>query len=247
MLVSEYLFWCLSHKEQSCGIPFPGPTSPARPKLLALAVATCFTSGSYALPTDPTVAAGNATFNQVGKVLNVTNSNGAIINWNTFSIGAGETTRFIQTSASSSVLNRVLSNDPSLIYGTLSSNGRVWLVNPAGIMVGAGGRVDVAGFVASTLNIRNEDFLAGKNLFQNTPGAGSVRFCVAAQSRRAAPVAFTPVAAPRARAAGLAAVAQITWSKVSFQSSPVSIQPAPSGSMAVTRGFTHDARHLNDR
>ncbi len=146
----------------------------SRTKLLALAVATCFTSGSYALPTDPTVAAGNATFNQVGKVLNVTNTNGAVINWNTFSIGAGETTRFIQTSASSSVLNRVLSNDPSLIYGTLSSNGRVWLVNPAGIMVGAGGRVDVAGFVASTLNIRNEDFLAGKNLFQNTPGAGSV-------------------------------------------------------------------------
>ena len=69
----------------------------SRTKLLALAVATCFTSGSYALPTDPTVAAGNATFNQVGKVLNVTNSNGAIINWNTFSIGAGETTRFIQS------------------------------------------------------------------------------------------------------------------------------------------------------
>jgi filamentous hemagglutinin family protein len=146
----------------------------SRTKLLALAVATCFSSGSYALPTDPAVVNGSATFNQSGKVLNVTNSNGAIINWNTFSIGAGETTRFIQTSASSSVLNRVLSNDPSLIYGTLSSNGRVWLVNPAGIMVGAGGRVDVAGFVASTLNIRNEDFLAGKNLFQNTPGAGSV-------------------------------------------------------------------------
>jgi filamentous hemagglutinin family protein len=146
----------------------------SRIKLLALAVATCFTSGSYALPTDPTVVNGSATFNQAGKVLNVTNSNGAVINWNTFSIGAGETTRFIQTSASSSVLNRVLSNDPSLIYGTLSSNGRVWLVNPAGIMVGAGGRVDVAGFVASTLNISNADFLAGKNLFQNTPGAGSV-------------------------------------------------------------------------
>jgi filamentous hemagglutinin family protein len=146
----------------------------ARHSVVALAVATCFSSGSYALPTDPAVVNGSATFNQSGKVLNVTNSNGAIINWNTFSIGAGETTRFIQTSASSSVLNRVLSNDPSLIYGTLSSNGRVWLVNPAGIMVGAGGRVDVAGFVASTLNIRNEDFLAGKNLFQNTPGAGSV-------------------------------------------------------------------------
>jgi filamentous hemagglutinin family protein len=52
---------------------------------------------------------------------------------------------------------------PTAIYGTLSSNGRVWLVNPAGIMVGPGGKVDVAAFVASTLNISNADFLAGRN------------------------------------------------------------------------------------
>jgi filamentous hemagglutinin family protein len=104
----------------------------------------------------------------------VTNSNGAIINWQQFNIGAGETTHFAQASASSSVLNRVLANDPSLIYGTLSSNGRVWLVNPAGILVGAGGRVDVAGFVASTLNISNADFLAGRNLFVNDGTAQNV-------------------------------------------------------------------------
>ncbi|MCK9380339.1 MAG: filamentous hemagglutinin N-terminal domain-containing protein [Sulfuritalea sp.] len=146
----------------------------SRTKLLALAVATCFAANSHALPTDPVVANGSAAFAKNGSVLNVTNSNGAIINWKSFSIGAGETTRFIQTSASSAVLNRVLANDPSLIYGTLTSNGRVWLVNPAGIMVGASGRIDVAGFVASTLNIRNEDFLAGRALFQSTPGAGSV-------------------------------------------------------------------------
>jgi filamentous hemagglutinin family protein len=142
--------------------------------LLALAVATCFTSGSYALPKDPTVASGSASFAQSGNVLTVTNSNGAIINWNKFSIGVNETTRFIQTSASSAVLNRVLANDPSLIYGTLTSNGKVWLINPAGIMVGASGKIDTAGFVASTLNISNQNFLAGRNLFESTPGAGAV-------------------------------------------------------------------------
>ncbi len=144
-------------------------------RLGVAAVTACFVSiPALSNPTNPTVVNGAASFNQAGKVLNVTNSNGAIINWNTFSIGAGETTRFIQTSASSSVLNRVLSNNPSLIYGTLTSNGRVWLINQSGIMVGAGGVVDVAGFVASTMNLRNEDFLAGRAQFQNTPGAGSV-------------------------------------------------------------------------
>ncbi|MCF8200096.1 MAG: filamentous hemagglutinin N-terminal domain-containing protein [Sulfuritalea sp.] len=122
---------------------------------------------------NPTVVNGAATFNQAGSVLTVTNSNGAVINWDKFSIQAGETTHFAQTAASSTVLNRVL-NDPTAIYGTLSSNGRVWLVNPAGIMVGPGGRVDTAGFVASTLAIRNEDFLAGRNLFVDQGGAGNV-------------------------------------------------------------------------
>ncbi|MCX7154848.1 MAG: filamentous hemagglutinin N-terminal domain-containing protein [Rhodocyclales bacterium] len=138
------------------------------------AVALCFvTSPVLSNPLNPTVVNGTATFNQAGAVLTVTNSNGAIINWDKFSITAGETTHFAQPAASSTVLNRVL-NDPSVIFGTLSSNGRVWLVNPAGILVGAGARIDTAGFVASTLNIRNEDFLAGRHLFVNDGNAKDV-------------------------------------------------------------------------
>jgi filamentous hemagglutinin family protein len=143
-------------------------------RLGVVAVAACFLSAPVlSNPVNPTVVNGTATFNQAGNVLTVTNSNGAIINWDKFSIAAGEKTHFEQSSASSSVLNRVLS-DPTAIYGTLSSNGRVWLINPAGIMVGAGGRVDTAAFVASTLNIRNEDFLAGRNLFINDGTAKDV-------------------------------------------------------------------------
>ncbi|MCX7142490.1 MAG: filamentous hemagglutinin N-terminal domain-containing protein [Proteobacteria bacterium] len=158
-----------------------GPQSPparqisAKRRLIAAAISACFTSApAWANPVAPQVVNGNASFNQSGKLLTVTNSNGAIINWNSFSIGAGETTRFNQASAASSVLNRVIANDPSVLLGTLSSNGRVWLVNPAGIMVGQGARVDVGGFIASTLNIRNEDFLAGRLNFQATPNAGKV-------------------------------------------------------------------------
>lgn len=143
-------------------------------RLGVAAVAACFIAAPVlSNPVNPTVVNGAASFNQAGNVLTVTNGNGAIINWDKFSIRVGETTNFIQTSASSSVLNRVLS-DPTAIYGTLSSNGRVWLVNPAGILVGPSGRIDTAGFVASTLAVSNENFLAGRHLFINDGSAKDV-------------------------------------------------------------------------
>jgi len=116
-------------------------------------------------PLDPTVVSGQASFAASGNTLTVTNTPGAIINWQGFSIGANEITRFNQQSASSAVLNRVISNNPSSILGTLQSNGRVFLINPNGIVFGAGSVVDVAGLVASTLKLSDADFLAGRNNF----------------------------------------------------------------------------------
>ncbi|MBI3096068.1 MAG: filamentous hemagglutinin N-terminal domain-containing protein, partial [Rhodocyclales bacterium] len=142
----------------------------------ALAVAACFAAADASgLPLGAHVVNGTANIAQVGNVLTVTNSNGAIINWQQFNIDAGQTARFVQPSASSSVLNRVLANDPSVILGNLTSNGRVWLVNPAGIFVGQGARIDAAAFVASTLNVTNANFLANRMKFGNgAGGAGRV-------------------------------------------------------------------------
>ena len=69
----------------------------------------------------------------------------------------------------------MIANNPSVLLGTLSSNGQVWLINPAGIMVGQGATIDVAGFVASTLKVDTADFLAGRLNFGATPNAGSVQ------------------------------------------------------------------------
>ncbi len=122
--------------------------------------------GSIANPTGPQVTAGGASFHAAPGALTVTNAPGTIINWQGFSIGTGELTRFQQQSAASAVLNRVVGPDPSSILGTLSSNGRVFLLNPHGIVFGAGSRIDTAGLVASTLNMRDEDFLAGRLKFE---------------------------------------------------------------------------------
>ncbi|MGH8670472.1 MAG: filamentous hemagglutinin N-terminal domain-containing protein, partial [Burkholderiales bacterium] len=118
--------------------------------------------------------AGNASFSQQGNVLDITNSAGAIIHWQSFSIDAGETTRFIQQSASSAVLNRVVGQDPSSILGSLLSNGRVFLINPNGIVFSRGAVIDVAGLVASTLNISGDDFLKGNLSFNGSPAGGIV-------------------------------------------------------------------------
>jgi filamentous hemagglutinin family protein len=145
-----------------------------RPKIAALAVAACFSSVVLANPTAPTVVHGTASFAQAGSILNVTNSHNAIINWGSFSIGVNELTKFIQPSALSAVLNRVVGQDPSAILGALQSNGRVFLLNPNGIVFGAGSQINVAGLVASTLNMSNADFLAGRMNFTDGAGAGAV-------------------------------------------------------------------------
>ncbi|MFY9476240.1 MAG: filamentous hemagglutinin N-terminal domain-containing protein [Aquabacterium sp.] len=123
-------------------------------------------AGQVALanPTGGQVVAGSATIVDAGAgTLNVLQqSDRGIINWRSFSIGAGETVNFIQPSAGSVTLNRVLGNDPSAIFGRLNANGTVMLVNPNGIVFGAGSRVDVGGLVATTANIRDSDFMAGR-------------------------------------------------------------------------------------
>jgi len=138
-------------------------------------LAACLGIGSaVANPSNPTVVNGQVTFSQNGNVYTITNSPSAIINWNSFSINAGELVRFIQQNSSSSVLNRITGQDPSQIMGALESNGRVFLINPNGIMFGAGAQINVAGLVASTLAISDSNFLAGKNKFTAGDVAGAV-------------------------------------------------------------------------
>jgi filamentous hemagglutinin family protein len=92
-------------------------------------------------------------------------SNAAIINWQSFSIGADEYVLFNQPSVDAAVLNRVVGQMPSEILGNLTANGRVFLINPQGVMFGAGSRVDVGALVTSTRDIANQDFADGRYVF----------------------------------------------------------------------------------
>jgi filamentous hemagglutinin family protein len=145
----------------------------------ALLLAACYgaAAGTHAAPAPalPQIGAGQASFSLQGNVFSIVNTPGTILNWQSFNVNPGEVTRFVQQSADSAVLNRVLGQDPSKILGALQSNGKVFLINPNGILFGANARVDVNGLVASTLDIADADFKAGKKSFTVGSHAGSVR------------------------------------------------------------------------
>ena len=117
-----------------------------------------------ALPAGGKVAAGSAGISKPnGQTLNINQlTDKAIINWKGFSINVNELVRFMQPSSKSIVLNRVTGIDPSSILGQLVANGRVFIINPNGILFGPNSMVDVAGLLATTLNIKDADFMAGK-------------------------------------------------------------------------------------
>ena len=145
------------------------------PTRLALALACALGGGAAAAgPNGASVVSGQASISASGKTLTITNTPGTIIQWQGFSIAADEVTRFIQQSSRSAVLNRVVGHDPSHLLGQLQSNGRVFLVNPNGIVFGSGARIDVGGLVASTLDLADADFLAGRMRFAAGPTAGAL-------------------------------------------------------------------------
>jgi filamentous hemagglutinin family protein len=142
----------------------------------ALAIAMLGLAASPAqaqsVPTGGTVAAGTATISTGSQTVTVTQSSQqAAINWQTFSIGKDNAVVFVQPNANSVALNRVLGADPSLILGNLSANGRIFLINPNGIVFGKGSNVNVGGLVASTLSLSDADFMAGHYAFSGSGGA----------------------------------------------------------------------------
>ena len=121
---------------------------------------------AYALPEGGQVAAGQAAITTAGSTMTIAQQTAqAIINWQNFGIGSGEAVHINQPNSQAMLLNRVIGSNPSEIFGQLTANGQVILVNPNGVFFRPGSSVDVGGLTASTLNIANEDFLKGQLRF----------------------------------------------------------------------------------
>ncbi|OCL86790.1 Heme/hemopexin-binding protein precursor [Aliarcobacter thereius] len=127
----------------------------------------------YAAPQGANVVSGNVNINQIGNITNVNQTtNKAIVNWQSFSVGKNEVVNFNQPNINSSILNRVVGFDKSFIDGAINSNGKVFLVNPNGVVFSKDAVINVGGLVASTRDITNENFLSGNYVFEGSSSSG---------------------------------------------------------------------------
>ncbi|WP_431097934.1 beta strand repeat-containing protein [Polaromonas aquatica] len=125
-------------------------------------------------PVDGQVTSGAASISQNGNSTTINQSSqNASLTWKSFNVGAQESVNFVQPSASAIAVNRILDTHGSQILGQLNANGQVFLINPNGILFGAGAQVNVGGLVASTLDVKDADLNSSKRSFSG-PGAGSV-------------------------------------------------------------------------
>jgi filamentous hemagglutinin family protein len=108
------------------------------------------------------VSSGSATATITGSTLQVkqTSAN-AILNWSSFDISAHGQVVFQQPNGNSIALNRIFEGSPSAIFGSLSANGQIYLINQNGFVFGSTSSVNVAGLVASSLGISDATLAAG--------------------------------------------------------------------------------------
>ncbi|MEW6076391.1 MAG: MBG domain-containing protein [Thermodesulfobacteriota bacterium] len=143
--------------------------------LVTFFLLVCLPPFVLANPENGRTVAGRASIHQQPGLTTVNQiSDRAVINWQRFSIDSGEVTRFNQPSPRSAVLNRVTGALSSDINGNLQANGRVFLINPNGVVVGPEGRIQTGGFTASTLDLPDASFMQGGDLLFSGGSAGGV-------------------------------------------------------------------------
>jgi filamentous hemagglutinin family protein len=153
--------------------PWPIPHPLAR-CLVAVVIVLGGGQAALALPEGMVVQGGQLELQQLdaNNALLRQGTGRAAADFNSFNIHAGQRLQILQPDASSTLLGRVINGQITEIHGRLDANGRVLLINPAGVLVGPGGVVNTAAFTATTLHVDHQRFLQGGAVeLKKLPGA----------------------------------------------------------------------------
>ncbi|WP_017171640.1 filamentous hemagglutinin N-terminal domain-containing protein [Xanthomonas phaseoli] len=131
--------------------------------LLAMPVSGLAQVAANQLPTGGSIAGGTGTINAANGATQVVNQTSArmALTWSAFDIGSAATMTFQQPSTSSVVLNLVQGGSPTQIFGNLTANGQVFLLNSNGVLIGSTANINVGGLVVSTLGTTASQFMNG--------------------------------------------------------------------------------------
>jgi filamentous hemagglutinin family protein len=131
-------------------------------------------SAVYAGPEGGEVVGGQGAISNSGAETLINQSSQRLaVEWQSFNVGAGETVRFVQPSATAAVLNLIHDQNPSQIFGAIEANGRVFLANPNGLVFGQSATVNVGSLVAAGMSINEKSFM-DDNLSFDGMGDGRV-------------------------------------------------------------------------
>ncbi|MGH7060979.1 MAG: filamentous hemagglutinin N-terminal domain-containing protein, partial [Stellaceae bacterium] len=117
---------------------------------------------------DARVAKGAATiFGQgTGNVTIYQSTDRAVIDWRGFKIAGDETLRLVQPNVSSVTLIRVAGGVAAAqIDGAIGATGGVFIVDRKGVFLGRSARIRAGGFLATTHDTADRDFMKGRNNF----------------------------------------------------------------------------------
>lgn len=143
--------------------------------VLLLAFPAAAQPAPTARPQGGAVVAGSASISQTASRTAVTQtSQRAAVDWRSFDVGRDHAVAFQQPNAASVTLNRVTGPDPSQIAGRIQANGQVVIVNGSGVVFHAGSQVDAQSLVVSAANVTNQNFMAGRMVFDR-PGRPDAR------------------------------------------------------------------------
>ncbi|HPE85552.1 MAG TPA: filamentous hemagglutinin N-terminal domain-containing protein, partial [Chlamydiales bacterium] len=143
-------------------------------KGLSLFIAAACSCIIFASPSGHQIKHGKASLWRTPDGMTIQTGKRTIIHWDQFNISKNETVRFNQFNKNSTVLNRVTGCLKSELLGQLLSNGSVWLINPHGILVGQDAIINTAGFLASTLDLLDQEFIQGGDINFFNPGEGNI-------------------------------------------------------------------------
>ncbi len=140
-----------------------------RPMGIGTCLSLALLAPAMAGPDGGKVVGGKATITTSGRETTINQkSNRALIEWDRFNLDAGEAVRFQQPGRKAITVNRVTGNGASTINGEITAKGNVWLLNPNGVLIGSSAVIDVGGFLATTSDLHQDDFMAGQYRF-DTP------------------------------------------------------------------------------